>query len=347
MLDMPLSAEAKAVVASASYSGVSPEVSTAICLKDEVNVDQEILRKLLISGWGEEIAPYITIAEAQATDEEALRFAQFAVRSGAALIAVSIVRTKNYSKIYLSAHHALADEYSLEVISRLVRLAYSGMIESAIYEMIQGRQLYHSYVERQRMLAKDGADVQETECVLMSPVRISKTGRLAWSEESPRICLNHVVNTEKNSLKEKATSVLLSLLHRSGEVAEGNTVCMSKCWRLTHESGAIGMMTGLTPLPVEDWTSSRPLTRSSLEAQAKFSSGAREALKCCRESELFVNGAFPRGIPASLVVGTAFPVGVDVRQISDSELFLEIEGRFCNKDAASEFLYEWAYILSG
>jgi len=348
MADAPLSAEAKAVAAQAYCTGVTPEVSTVIDLKDRAFFNREILRELLIVGWGEQLGQYIEIIEVRdAMDHEALRLVQSAVSSGAALFAVCNVRKANYQRCYLSIHHALADEQTLNVVCHLVQLAHAGNLDLALHEMNQGRQVYYSYVERQRVAEKKDSVPEELHKYPMTPVRLSETGRLAWSTLAKRVSLHRMVRIEStNNRKKLPIAAALTWLRGTGVISEGDTVCSSQCWRLPHESGAVGMMTGLIAMPL-DWAKNTPAhVQTSLEVRARHSSVAREALACCRASELFINGAAPRGIPASQIMSAAFPVGIDISRTNVSELRLEIEGPFCNKTAATDLLNELADIFS-
>ncbi|MED2999350.1 hypothetical protein P4265_09360 [Bacillus velezensis] len=345
LANVPLSAEAKAVVAQTYCTGIAPEVSTVINLKEGIAFNREFLRELVIAGWSEQLGQYIEIIEARgATDYEALRLVQLAVRSGAALFAVCNVRTGSNQRCYLSIHHALADEQTLNVVSSLVQLAHVGMLDLALHDINQGRQAYYSYVERQLAIAKEDVASKELRRKPMKPVRLSESGRLAWSAQAKRVSLSRVVRIE-NADKLPITEVL-ALLCGTNVVSEGDTVCLSRCWRLPHESGAIGMMTGLIAMPIEQIQNAPTQFRTSLEARARHNSDAREALECCRASELFINGAAPRGIPASQVISATFPVGMDIRRISASEFRLEFEGQFCSKIAANDLLNELADILS-
>lgn len=345
LANVPLSAEAKAVVAQAYYTGVALEVSTIINLKGRGAFDQEFLRELIIAGWGEQLGQYVEIIEAQdATNYEALRLVQLAVRSGDALFAFCNVRTGSNQRCYLSIHHALADEQTLKNVSRLVELAHIGMPDIALHDISQGRQSYYSYVERQQAIEKEDILLKKSSGYPMKPVRLSESGSLAWSTKAKRVCLSRIVRIE-NADKLPITAVL-TLLRRTDVMLEGNTVCLSQCWRLAQESGAIGMMTGLIAMPIDCISNPPTQFQTSLEACARYNSDVRRALECCRASELFINGAATRGIPASQVISTTFPVGIDIRRINDSEFRLEFEGQFRSKNAVNDLLNELADLLS-
>ncbi|MBC8954814.1 hypothetical protein [Xenorhabdus sp. PB62.4] len=346
-----LSAEAKAVVAHAFYSGFLQEVSTIIKLKGRL-LDKEFLRELVVAGWGEKIEQYIDIKAIEShevTDHEVLRLTQLAVRSGTVLFAMYNVLRGDYQHCCLSIHHALADEHTLMIVSDLVQMAYAGKIELALHNMKQGRQLYCSYVERQLMAAKDDHRVLLEEICdhPMIPVRLSGIGRLAWNTRVERISLHRIVQTENINKEQQLIEIVLEVLRNTTDVVqEGNTVCSSRSWRLPHESGAIGMMTGLFAIPF-GWTKCTPSKlKTSLEACARYSSVLREVLTCCRVSELFINGAASRGIPSSQVISSTFPVGIDIKRINASEIRLEIEGAFCSRAAVDDLLNELAYELS-
>lgn len=342
LANVPLSAEAKAVVAQAYCTGVALEVSTVINLGDGIVFNREFFRELVSAGWGEQLGQYIEIIETGgATHQEALRLVQSAVRSGIALFAVCNVGTGSKQRCYLSVHHALADEQTLSVVSNLVQLAHVGKLDLTLQEANQGRQAYYSYVERQRVIAKEDIVLKE---LRRKPIRLAESGRLAWSTQIKRVCLSRIIRI-KDAHKLHVTAVL-ALLSDLGVVSEGDTACMSRCWRLPYESGAIGMMTGLIAMPIERIPNASTQLRTSLEASARHNSDAHKVLECCRASELFINGAAPRGIPAEQVISGTFPVGMDFRRISESEFRLEFEGRFCSEAAVNDLLNELVDILS-
>lgn len=351
LVDISLSAEAKAVVAHAFCAGVMQEVSTIIKLKKETYLDKELLCELIVAGWGEKIEQYIDIKlieDHEVTDYEVLRQTQLAVRSGTVLFAIYNVLREDYQQCCLSIHHALADENTLMIVSDLVQMAYAGKIELALHNMKQGRQLYCSYVERQLMATKDDHLVLKELCAHpMIPVRLSGIGRLAWNTRVERISLHRIVKTENINKEEQIIDIVLEVLRNTTDVVqEGNTVCSSRSWRLPNESGAIGMMTGLFAIPL-GWTKFTPSKlETSLEACARYSSVLREVLTCCRMSELFINGAASRGIPSSQVISSTFPVGIDIKRINASEIRLEIEGAFCSRAAVNDLLNELVYELS-
>lgn len=105
------------------------------------------------------------------------------------------------------------------------------------------------------------------------------------------------------------------------------------------------MMTGLVPLSFAAPGEPPRPGQTSLEARARRCPAARQALACCRASELFINGAGRRGIPASQVMSATFPVGIEIRRTGASQLLLEIEGPFCDASAATNLLNELADVL--
>lgn len=348
MADALLSAEAKAVAAQTYYTGVAPEVSIAIDFKNGVSFSPEILREILIAGWGEQLAKHVEIVDVKnITDNEALHLVQSKVSSGVALFAVCNIQQTVSQRCYLSVHHALADEQTLKVVKHLIQLAHTGMLDLALQYMSQGRQIYCNYVECQRMTEKENCLLDELPKYSMTPVQLSETGGLAWSMLAKRINLHRTIRVAGvNDSKELLTIAVLRKLRDVGAISEGNVVCSSRCWRLSHESEAIGMMTGLVAIPLEQAKDVLVHMRPGLEARARHSLTARKALSCCRASELFVNGATPRGIPAAQVMNATFPVGIEIRRTGISEFRLEIEGAFCSKTAAADLLNELAEFFS-
>lgn len=341
LADELLSAEAKAVVAQAYYTGVAAEVSILVDLNDGAVLNKEFLREIVIAGWGERLGRYLVIREVRgASSNEALRQAQLAVRNGAALFAACCVRVGNHQRCCLSVHHALADEQTLNVVGCLLKLAHTGKMELAVHNMAEGRRLYCDYVKRQNAAAKDDVQHGKTYEYSMMPVKLSKSGRLAWSEKSERVCLSCVKRIKNSNMKNLSLNAVPALLRGTGAVSDGNTLCMSRSWRSPEESGAVGMMTGLLAMPLDRNQGIAEEPQISLEACARYNSYARKALECCRASELFINGAAERGIPASQVMSSAFHVGMDIRLINASEIRLEIEGRFCSEDGAMGLLKE-------
>ncbi|OTA14366.1 hypothetical protein Xvie_03786 [Xenorhabdus vietnamensis] len=350
LTDALLSAEAKAVTAHAFYSGMIQEVSTIIKLKKKTILAKEFLHEFVVSGWGKQLGQYVdikTIEDSGVTEHDALRIAQLAVRSGTVLFAIYNVLREDYQQYYLSIHHALADEHTLMIMRDLVQIACTGEVDLALHTMKQGRQIYSRYVAHQLMSAKDASALAEPGHYPMIPVRLSERGRLAWDTRVERISLHRIVQTGNIDKKEQLIEIVLEMLGKTTDVVqEGNTVCSSRSWRLPHESGAIGMMTGLFAMPF-GWPEYTPSKlQTSLEACARYSSVLSEMLTCCRVSELFINGAVSRGIPSYQVISSTFPVGIDIKRINASEIRLEIEGAFCSRAAANDLLNELAYELS-
>ncbi|WP_340621573.1 hypothetical protein [Xenorhabdus siamensis] len=353
LTDTPLSAEGKAVAAHSFCSGIIQEISTVIQLKrGGIILDEEFLYELVISGWGKTLGQYIDIKSIEGfevTDHETLRLTQLAIRTGSALFAIYYIIREGYQRFYISIHHALADEHTLMIIRDLVQVASAGGMDLALHNMRQGRQLYNSYVERQLIEAKDDSVLSMRCNQTMTPLRLSETGRLAWSIRAKRITLHRIVQIEpvNNEKKQPTEEVILKMLcNTTNVVREGNTVCSSHNWRLSHESRAVGMMTGLLAIPF-GWKKYAPYNlKVSLEACARHSSVFREALACCRASELFINGAVSRGIPASQVISSTFPVGIEIKHINPSEIRLEIEGTLCSRAAVADLLNELTDVLS-
>ncbi|MDX7988909.1 hypothetical protein FE392_16520 [Xenorhabdus sp. 12] len=350
LTDSLLSAEAKAVVAHSFCSGVMQEVSIVIKLNKEAILDREFLYEFVAFGWGKALGQYIDIKLIEGygeTDHKALRLAQLAVRSGTVLFAIYNVLREDYQKCYISIHHALADEHTLMVVSELIQVACAGEMDLALQNMRQGQKLYSSYVERQLMKAKDYSVLEVGYNYSMMALRLSEVGRLAWNTQVERISLQRVIQVGSIYEEKQLIEVVLEMLCSTADVVkEGNTVCSSRNWRLPQEARAVGMMTGLLAIPFgwKEHVSYNPQT--SLEACARYSLVLREVLECCRASELFINGAIPRGIPASQVINSTFPVGIGMKRINSSEILLEIEGTFCNRAAATDLLNELADVLS-
>ncbi|AZD73471.1 hypothetical protein [Pseudomonas chlororaphis] len=345
LADARLSVEAKAMVAQGFYTGVAQEVSTVISLKDGADPDLGRLRQLLIAGWGEELGRYLEVLDVRGSSAaEALRRAQLAVRSGTALFAVGRLATRSGSRAFLSIHHGLADEHSLEVLARLLQTAQSADLDSALAHLRRGRGFYEDYVQAQALPAQDDGGPHTAVAQPMVPVRLLQTGRLAFNAQGPRMSLQRTLDIATLNADKPPLATLLAGLQRA-DVIEGDTLCSSHDWRPAHQQDAIGMMTGLVPLSFAA-PGEQPLPgQTSLEARARRCPAARQALACCRASELFINGAGRRGIPASQVMSATFPVGIEIRRTGASQLLLEIEGPFCDASAATNLLNELADVL--
>ncbi|MBP5073943.1 hypothetical protein HUS84_08040 [Pseudomonas chlororaphis] len=346
LADARLSVEAKAMVAQGFYIGVAQEVSIVIPLKDGTDPDLGLLRQLVIAGWGEELGRYLEVLDVRGSSAaEALRKAQLAVRSGTALFAAGSLATGSGWHCLLSIHHGLADEHSLEVLARLLQAAQSADLDSALAQMRRGRGFYEDYVQAQALHAQDDGGLRTAVAQPMAPVRLLQTGRLAFNAQGPRMSLQRTLDIATINADKPPMATLLACLRRADVIAEGDTLCSSHNWRPAHQQDAIGMMTGLVPLSFAA-PGAQPLPgQTSLEARARRCPAARQALACCRASELFINGAGRRGIPASQVMSATFPVGIEIRRTGASQLLLEIEGPFCNASAATNLLNELADVL--
>ncbi|WP_157756475.1 hypothetical protein [Pseudomonas chlororaphis] len=345
LADARLSVEAKAMVAHGFYTGVVQEVSTVIPLKDGADLDLGLLRQLLIAGWGEELGRYLEVLDVRGSSAaEALRRAQLAVRSGTALFAVGRLATRSGSHAFLSIHHGLADEHSLEVLARLLQAAQSGDADSALAHLRRGRGFYDDYVQAQALPAHDDGGPHTAVAQPRVPVRLLQTGRLAINAQGPRMSLQRTLDIATLNADKPPLATLLAGLQRA-EVIEGDTLCSSHDWRPAHQQDAIGMMTGLVPLSFAAPGEPPRPGQTSLEARARRCPAARQALACCRASELFINGAGRRGIPASQVMSATFPVGIEIRRTGASQLLLEIEGPFCDASAATNLHNELADVL--
>ncbi|AZC31117.1 hypothetical protein C4K38_3157 [Pseudomonas chlororaphis subsp. piscium] len=346
LADARLSVEAKAMVAQGFYIGVAQEVSTVIPLKDGTDPDLGLLRQLVSAGWGEELGRYLEVLDVRGSSAaEALRKAQLAVRSGTALFAAGSLATGTGWHCLLSIHHGLADEHSLEVLARLLQSAQSADLDSALAQMRRGRGFYEDYVQAQVLHAQDDGGLRTAVAQPMAPVRLLQTGRLAFNAQGPRMSLQRTLDIATINVDKPPMATLLACLQRADVIAEGDTLCSSHNWRPAHQQDAIGMMTGLVPLSFAG-PGTQPLPgQTSLEARARRCPAARQALACCRASELFINGAGRRGIPASQVMSATFPVGIEIRRTGASQLLLEIEGPFCNASAATNLLNELADVL--
>ncbi|BBN55155.1 hypothetical protein TRE132_32800 [Pseudomonas chlororaphis subsp. aurantiaca] len=345
LADARLSVEAKAMVAQGFYTGVAQEVSTVIPFKNGADPDLGLLRQLLIAGWGEELGRYLEVLDVRGSSAaEALRRAQLAVRSGTALFAAGRLATRSGSHAFLSIHHGLADEHSLEVLSRLLQAAQSGDADSALAHLHRGRGFYDDYVQAQALPAHDDGGLYIPVAQPRVPVRLLQTGRLAFNAQGPRMSLQRTLDIATLNADKPPLATLLAGLQRA-EVIEGDTLCSSHDWRPAHQQDAIGMMTGLVPLSFAAPGEPPRPGQTSLEARARRCPAARQALACCRASELFINGAGRRGIPASQVMSATFPVGIEIRRTGASQLFLEIEGPFCDASAATNLLNELADVL--
>ncbi|MEN5311920.1 hypothetical protein [Pseudomonas koreensis] len=336
LADARLSVEAKAMVAQGIYAGVAQEVSIVIPVKNAIHADSGLLRQLVIAGWGEALGQYLEVLDLGGdVAPEALRKVQLAVRSGTALFAAGSLTTRTGVHCLVSIHHGLADEHSLEVLARQLQ---TEDIDSALMCMRRGRERHGEYIQAQAQLAEvDGAQLTAA-AHAMTPVRLLQTGRLAFDIQRQRISLQRTLDIASINADKPPVAKLLGCLQRAGVIAEGDTLCSSHNWREANQQDAIGMMTGLVPRSVATPGALVPPGKISLEACARRSPAARQALACCRASELFINGAGRRGIPASHVMSAAFPVGIDIRRTGASQLLLELEGPFCNASAATNLL---------
>jgi len=348
LTDAPLSAEAKSVAAQAHYSGVASVVSIVVNLNEGVPFNFDILCELLVAGWGEKLAQHIEcVSVCGKTDFETLQSVQLPVSTGYALFSVGSVICGNYQRCYLSIHHALADEHTLKLFSSLIQLSHAGNRKLAVQLMNRGKDLYEAYVKHQCKAEEASTSFDVLSQSSMTPVKLSKTNKLAWSSQEERIRLHRTVQANgAGNLMELLIEPIANYLANSNIIAEGNIVCSSRSWRLPGESGAIGMMTGLVAISLENAIKVPTQAEFSLEACARYSLTARRILASCRSSELFINGAVSRSILGSQVVSAAFPVGIDIKLINTSEFQFELEGAFCSKWAAKKFLDNLSGIVS-
>jgi hypothetical protein len=341
LADTLLSAEAKAIVAHEFHTGIAAEISTVIELELEANLFERLLHEIIVAGWGEQIGQYFKVINAIDSNEpETLRHTQLAVRSGSALFAAAKVATANIQGYYLSVHHALADEHTLEIIRNYLKLSQKISTNLVLDDLEHGRQTYCRYVKRQQMKAKEVSALVKVSMPHMAPLILSQDGRLAWNAQAKRISVQRRLNTLRPVNEIRPIGTVLAQLSKAGVILQGNTLCSSKNWRLADETHAIGMMTGLITKPLEPSTKNLCEPDIALEASARYSPDASAALECCRRSEIFINGAAPRRISGAQVIDTAFPVGLDVRRTGEFEIQFEIEGPFCSKAAVIEVLNE-------
>ncbi|ABE53923.1 hypothetical protein Sden_0633 [Shewanella denitrificans OS217] len=341
LADALLSAEAKAVVAHEFHTGIAAEISTVIELELEVSVFEQLLHEMIVAGWGEQIGQYFKVINTiDSNEHETLRHTQLAVRSGSALFAAAKVTTANAQRYYLSVHHALADEHTLEIIRNYLKLSNKKAKDLVLNDMDHGRQAYCRYVKRQQTKAKEASALVKVSTPHMAPLILSQDGRLAWNAQAKRISVQRRLNTQRPAHEIRPIDTVLTRLSEAGVILQGNTLCSSKNWRLADETHAIGMMTGLITKPLKPSTKSLCEPDIALEASARYSPDARAALECCRRSEIFINGAAPRRISGTQVIDTAFPVGLDIRRTGEFEIQFEIEGPFSSKAAVIEVLNE-------
>lgn len=329
LLELQLSEEAKAVVAAAYCTNVSSEVTTFIELKSVLNA--EIVKKIINLSWGEGLDKYIKFIDNYEMNEiERLYLGESEVRNCNTLFAVS----KAENGCYLIVNHALADECTLKIIKKLVEEACEKGINSVENDLVEGRRLYDNYIKRQKKLKKNKVLMKNHYSEEIAPVKISELGRLAWSNESKHICLSKIIKTNKSVTKKDIIKNIVLYLKDSCDICEGNIICSSKNWRLDKEKKAIGMMTGLISLSLSEIVEED----IGLEVAEKYDKNVNKLLKCCRNSELFINGTVPRGIEASKVIDRTFPVGIEVKKINETNYVIEVEGKLKSRESAESFI---------
>lgn len=346
LAEAKLSVEAKAIVAQSFYSGAAQEVSTIIPLKGVKDLDLRLLRQLVNTGWGEELGQFLNIIDVHGGSARNILYkAQLAVRSGAALFSAGSLASNTGLDIFISIHHGLADEHSLDILARLLQVAHSVDADSALAYMRQGRETYDDYVKTQTQHTYDNSKLPEPTVQPMAPVRLRENGSLAFNAEGQRVSLQRLLDITTLNDSKAPIATLLAYLQQADVIAEGNIVCSSHDWRSVQQRNAIGMMTGLVPISLAPSGEQLIPGKTSFETRARYCPEVRQALACCRTSELFINGAGRRGIPTSQVMSATFPVGIEIRQTGTSQLLLEIEGPFCAPSAATELLNELADVL--
>ncbi|SFU55654.1 hypothetical protein SAMN04487886_105611 [Clostridium sp. DSM 8431] len=334
LLEISLSEEAKAIVSQSYYKKRSLEISTFIEFGGQLEAVTKIIKEIIKTVWNENFEKYIKVFDDnEMGDYQRLYIAKKEVVYSKVLFAIS----KAKGGCYITINHALADESTLEIIKRLVKLAYENEINSITNELIEGRLLYENYVKRQNELKKERILVKKRYENKVEPVKLSDLGRLAWSESSERIYITKVVKMNEKVTQKDMINNVIFFLKNSSEIDRGNIICSSRDWRGPDEKKAIGMMTGLVPLPLINIGEENEFC---LEVSSKFNNDDYEVLNCCRNSDLFINGTIPRGIPVEQVIDCSFPVGIEIKKINKTDFKIEIEGKLKSKKGVENFICE-------
>jgi len=337
LLDTTLSAEAKALVAQMFVDGCIQSVTTFF--RVGYPVPRESIEKCVCAAWGPAFVYATAVWEPSNCDlSTAFRAVQELVQSGEHLVAVTEAVANGHRYCVCAANHALADEFSLARFCELLGIFCEGQDQESLVRFKEAGLSYHSYVANQKGCVH--GDTPKP-AVQLAPLRLSQLGPLAWTPASERVVFQKKIH-DCTSTHFDIRNAFLAYIHTAGAVHDGNVICSSRNWRKAAYRPAIGMMTGLVPLVQDPDRAIELDINTSLEARRQEHTTSQEILRCCRNSELFLNGAEQRGIPGCEVRAPAFPVGLEIRTGGRKNLTIELSGPFFAPAAASEFLDDFA-----
>ena len=322
LFDEILSSEAKAIVSQEYMTGTAQVVSSIVSINKICKLD--FIQQIIVAGWGETLAQF-TILDfgGNVKESQAIINVQLSIINGKCLFAFNLFEHKNNYICYIAIHHALADEKTIYILSDALKSAAGGNVIGAIEKIKKGRKEYIDYVREQKQTEIESYLRKSLD---IKPVRLG--GYLAWNKQSKRVCISRRLKIKEKFKEFFSLKDILDLLYDMQIILEGNIVCTSRDWRLDNHINAVGMMTGLMPICISDYDDILQ-GNVSLEAQAQFSKKAKTILECCRNSDLFINGASCRQIQGNKVVDAFFPVGISIKYEEDVEI--EIEGKICNQ----------------
>lgn len=339
LMDMPLSAEAKAIAAQVFRLGFAPTVTTQFSLEGNPDQNFDVLLLVVRAAWGSLAARSVALLDcSDTTVEDCLRAVQELVQSGEYLIAVARTTSGSESHYVLSVNHVLADEASLVSLVSMLETSCRHGFRAGLRRMRAARRAYLSYIVDQKVQDGKPADGYVVD---LAPLKLSHASDFAWKTGLPRVTLKFVLEGAAPRV-EAIRKAWLDFLNEVNVKHEGNVVCSSRNWRGAAHRDAIGMATGMVPVLSPEMVEPVYTLSHALEARRRGDSVAQHLMRCCLESDVFLNGAEPRGIEASDVRNPGFPVGIELRRVKARDLSIEVEGRFCRPQEVSRRLEQFA-----
>lgn len=340
-----MSFESKLLYLKDQISGKATSVNLYKELKAKKKPPLEFYKQLVLSGWGKNI-PIDKVNIYSFKDNESkktiLLESQKKIKERKSLFNLGINERENSIIYVLSINHYLADEQTLKLFINLIKNGIDFSMEKSIIEAKKMKQNYDNYVKKQIEYSISNNKV-ESGC---KPIKLSKEGALNWESQKDRITVSREVSSQFDI--SQITYYLIDVLKNENTFSSGNTICTSKLWSSLYHYDCLGMVTGLVPINISEYSiNSRQVNGVSLETRAFKDKFYKEVLESCLSSELFINTEVTRNLSSEYILDTTFPVGVEIEYRSKNIVKIEFEGRFYSENAVECILDKIEMTLKG
>lgn len=326
-----LSFEAKTLYLRDQIKGESTSVNLYKELDAPKKPPLEFYKKLVLSGWGINIdinQINVYYFDEHKDKKEILLENQKMIKEKKALFTFGI-REKKDSIIYvISINHYLADEQTLNLFINLMKIGITFSTTEAIREAEKMNKNYRDYIKEQE---KYRVITKKRECDF-NPIKLSIEGPLSWNPNKERITVSKEFNSNINI--EKIPYYLVEFLRNENTFCSGNTVCSSKLWSSEYSYDCLGMVTGLIPINMSEYSYDFDKKGDfSLETKAFKDKYYKKILDACLLSELFINTSVTRNLSSKYILDTSFPVGIEIDCKGENKVKIEFEGRFYSENS--------------